>query len=178
MVARHHREAGIVQALTEPVGEAIAPLPIIFHQLTVFGPEAVENCRLVAPHIGLGMAGPVFCVELPASCLQQRVELQCRCLPRPPVRQPVGLPGGAQPEFDTPVLDEIGIGLVECRIALDIHDLMRKLRERKKHLLGRCAACKWLDICNGNFRVRAEAVSGDVWAEEPDCYLTDEEIGL
>lgn len=57
-------------------------------------------------------------------------------------------------------------------------ELMGKLRERKKHIKGRCAKCKWLDICNGNFRVRAEAVSGDVWAEEPDCYLTDEEIGL
>ena len=57
-------------------------------------------------------------------------------------------------------------------------ELMGKLRDRKKYLKGRCAACKWLDICNGNFRVRAEAVTGDVWAEEPDCYLTDEEIGL
>ena len=57
-------------------------------------------------------------------------------------------------------------------------ELLGKLRDRKKHIKGRCAACKWLDICNGNFRVRAEAVTGDVWAEEPDCYLTDEEIGL
>jgi Fe-coproporphyrin III synthase len=57
-------------------------------------------------------------------------------------------------------------------------ELLPKLRDRKKYLKGRCAACKWLDICNGNFRVRAEAVTGDVWAEEPDCYLTDEEIGL
>ena len=57
-------------------------------------------------------------------------------------------------------------------------DLMAKLRNRKQHVKGRCAACKWLDICNGNFRVRAEAVSGDIWAEEPDCYLSDEEIGL
>ena len=57
-------------------------------------------------------------------------------------------------------------------------ELMAKLRDRKKHIQGRCAKCKWLDICNGNFRVRAEAVTGDVWAEEPDCYLTDEEIGL
>jgi 12,18-didecarboxysiroheme deacetylase len=56
--------------------------------------------------------------------------------------------------------------------------LMGKLRDRKAHIKGRCAKCQWLDICNGNFRVRAEAVSGDVWAEEPDCYLTDEEIGL
>ena len=56
--------------------------------------------------------------------------------------------------------------------------LMGKLRERKKYLTGRCGACKWLDICNGNFRVRAEAMTGDVWAPEPDCYLTDKEIGL
>jgi len=56
--------------------------------------------------------------------------------------------------------------------------LLSKLRDRKQHLKGRCAACKWLDICNGNFRVRAEAVTGDPWASEPDCYLTDEEIGL
>lgn len=56
--------------------------------------------------------------------------------------------------------------------------LMGKLRERKKYLTGRCAACKWLDICNGNFRVRAEAMTGDVWSPEPDCYLTDKEIGL
>jgi len=35
-----------------------------------------------------------------------------------------------------------------------------------------------LDICGGNFRVRAEAVSGDVWAPDPACYLTDEEIAL
>lgn len=58
------------------------------------------------------------------------------------------------------------------------NELLARLRDRKKHLKGRCAACKWLDICNGNFRVRAEAVTGDLWAAEPDCYLTDEEIGL
>ncbi|MHB9108990.1 MAG: 12,18-didecarboxysiroheme deacetylase [Armatimonadota bacterium] len=56
--------------------------------------------------------------------------------------------------------------------------LMAGLKDRKKCLHGRCAACQWLDICNGNFRVRAEAVTGDVWAPDPACYLTDEEIGL
>ena len=56
------------------------------------------------------------------------------------------------------------------------NELMAKLKDRKKHLLGRCAACRWLDICNGNFRVRAEAVSGSLWACDPACYLTDEEI--
>ena len=27
-------------------------------------------------------------------------------------------------------------------------------------------------------RTRAEAVTGDFWASDPACYLTDEEIGL
>lgn len=54
--------------------------------------------------------------------------------------------------------------------------LMKRLKEKKKYVKGRCATCHWLDICGGNFRVRAEAVSGDVWAPDPACYLTDEEI--
>ncbi len=56
--------------------------------------------------------------------------------------------------------------------------LLGKLKEKKKHVKGRCATCNWLDVCGGNFRVRAEAVSGDVWAPDPACYLTDEEIAL
>jgi radical SAM protein with 4Fe4S-binding SPASM domain len=58
------------------------------------------------------------------------------------------------------------------------NELMQQLKEKKKHVKGRCANCRWLDICGGNFRVRAEAVSGDVWAPDPACYLTDEEIGI
>ncbi len=56
--------------------------------------------------------------------------------------------------------------------------LMGMLKEKKKHVKGRCATCNWLDVCGGNFRVRAEAVSGDIWAPDPACYLTDEEIAL
>lgn len=60
---------------------------------------------------------------------------------------------------------------------LDTKDkLMRKLKYRKPHLKGRCAQCKFLDICNGNFRVRAQAVYNDVWQEDPACYLNEEEI--
>ncbi|MBW2366444.1 MAG: 12,18-didecarboxysiroheme deacetylase [Deltaproteobacteria bacterium] len=54
--------------------------------------------------------------------------------------------------------------------------LLGKLKEKKRHVKGRCATCRWLDICGGNFRVRAEAVTGDVWAPDPACYLTDDEI--
>jgi len=56
--------------------------------------------------------------------------------------------------------------------------LLRDLRNRKSLLKGRCGRCRYLDLCNGNLRVRAEAVSGDVWAEDPACYLSDREIGL
>jgi 12,18-didecarboxysiroheme deacetylase len=55
-------------------------------------------------------------------------------------------------------------------------ELLMALKEKKKHVKGRCASCKWLDICGGNFRVRAEAITGDVWAPDPACYLTDDEI--
>ncbi|HSR30117.1 MAG TPA: radical SAM protein [Anaerolineae bacterium] len=56
--------------------------------------------------------------------------------------------------------------------------LMAGLKNRKPLLKGRCAECQYLELCNGNFRVRADAVYGDVWAPDPACYLTDEEIGL
>lgn len=54
--------------------------------------------------------------------------------------------------------------------------LMSKLKDKKQHVKGRCADCNWLNICAGNFRVRAEAVYDDVWAPDPACYLTDKEI--
>ncbi len=55
--------------------------------------------------------------------------------------------------------------------------LLQGLKNRHGRLKGRCARCHYLDLCNGNQRVRAEAVYGDVWAEDPACYLSDEEIG-
>lgn len=56
--------------------------------------------------------------------------------------------------------------------------LMAQLKDKRRYVTGRCASCKWLDICGGNFRARAEAVSGNIWGEDPACYLTDKEIGL
>ncbi|WNY27026.1 12,18-didecarboxysiroheme deacetylase [Methanolapillus ohkumae] len=59
------------------------------------------------------------------------------------------------------------------------HPLMKGLKYRKELLLAnasKCARCQWLDVCNGNFRVRAEATSGNVWGDDPACYLTEEEI--
>ena len=57
-------------------------------------------------------------------------------------------------------------------------ELLSKLKNKKAHVGGRCAKCRFLNICGGNFRARAEAWHGDVWAEDPACYLTDKEIGL
>jgi len=54
--------------------------------------------------------------------------------------------------------------------------LMKKLKNKKEYVKGKCKDCKWLDICNGNFRVRSEAKEDDLWAPDPACYLTDEEI--
>jgi putative heme d1 biosynthesis radical SAM protein NirJ1 len=56
--------------------------------------------------------------------------------------------------------------------------VMSKLKNRKPYLQGRCGQCKWLELCNGNFRSRAEAVTGNFWASDPACYLTNEEIGV
>ncbi len=56
------------------------------------------------------------------------------------------------------------------------NELMAGLKNRKSLLKGKCGRCVWQDVCNGNFRVRAEAVYEDVWAEDPACYLTEEEI--
>ena len=54
--------------------------------------------------------------------------------------------------------------------------ILAGLKNRKPLLKGRCASCKFLDNCNGNFRTRAEAKTGDFWQSDPACYLTDEEI--
>ncbi|OGR33415.1 MAG: 12,18-didecarboxysiroheme deacetylase [Desulfobacula sp. RIFOXYB2_FULL_45_6] len=56
------------------------------------------------------------------------------------------------------------------------NEFLMKLKEKKKHVKGRCAECRWLDICAGNFRARAESVANDPWDSDPACYLTDEEI--
>ncbi len=58
------------------------------------------------------------------------------------------------------------------------HAILGPLKDRARHLKGRCGACQHQDLCNGNLRLRAEAVYDDLWAPDPACYLTDEEIGV
>ena len=49
------------------------------------------------------------------------------------------------------------------------------LRDRREHLPQRCQQCRFLDICNGNLRTRAESATGNWLAEDPSCYLTPHE---
>lgn len=56
--------------------------------------------------------------------------------------------------------------------------LMAGLKQNPRPLQGRCAECAGRSICGGNSRTRAWQLTGDFWAEDPGCYLTDEEIGV
>jgi heme d1 biosynthesis radical SAM protein NirJ len=61
----------------------------------------------------------------------------------------------------------------------DLSDpIMAGLRRTPRAIGGRCGGCAHFDICGGNTRVRALRITGDPWAEDPGCYLTDAEIGL
>ncbi|WP_200763983.1 radical SAM/SPASM domain-containing protein [Nitrosophilus alvini] len=55
-------------------------------------------------------------------------------------------------------------------------ELLKKLRTFPRDIKGRCKECRFLEICNGGSRPRAYAVTGDLWQEDPSCYLKDEEI--
>jgi len=54
--------------------------------------------------------------------------------------------------------------------------LMAGLKQQPRPVQGRCAECMHLTICNGNTRVRAQQISGNPWAEDPGCYLEDDEV--
>lgn len=61
----------------------------------------------------------------------------------------------------------------------DVSDpLMAGMKQQPRAVTGRCGRCHYLDICGGNTRVRAYQLTGDPWAEDPACYLQDEEIGI
>jgi len=75
------------------------------------------------------------------------------------------------------------IGNVKARpfsaIWSDLSDpIMAGLKKKPRDVGGRCGACAHFEICNGNTRVRALRITGNPWAEDPGCYLSDEEIGL
>jgi pseudo-rSAM protein/SPASM domain protein len=53
--------------------------------------------------------------------------------------------------------------------------VLSALRDRPANLRGRCADCEYADVCRGGSRLRALAVEGDLFAPDPQCYLTDAE---
>ncbi len=55
------------------------------------------------------------------------------------------------------------------------NELLRRLREHPREISGKCAECEVIDICNGGSRSRAWAISGDLWSEDPSCYLGEAE---
>ncbi|MFW2330813.1 MAG: radical SAM protein [Nitrospinota bacterium] len=64
-------------------------------------------------------------------------------------------------------------------IWLDQSDpLMNLLKNRLDYLKGKCSICKYLPMCGGALRVRADAVYNDPAAPDPACYLSDEECGI
>lgn len=85
--------------------------------------------------------------------------------------------GNVHPDQFTP---DVTFGNVKQEPFRDIwfgsHPVLTGLRDRKPLLSGRCGSCRYLDICNGNFRSRSLAVHGDLWADDPACFLRDEEI--
>ncbi|MFC6954182.1 TIGR04347 family pseudo-SAM/SPASM protein [Halorubellus litoreus] len=60
----------------------------------------------------------------------------------------------------------------------DTNPLLGALREREQHLPERCQSCDYVDVCRGGSRLRALGATGDLWGEDPQCYLTDEEIDV
>ena len=55
---------------------------------------------------------------------------------------------------------------------------MAGLKQADRPVEGRCAKCQYLGICGGNSRTRAWQLTGNAWAEDPGCYLSEDEIGV
>jgi len=51
-------------------------------------------------------------------------------------------------------------------------EFLLKLRDKSDYLEGKCGECRYKKLCGG-CRIRAEAISGNLWGEDPACYLTD-----
>lgn len=58
----------------------------------------------------------------------------------------------------------------------EANPFLQALKDKARHVTGKCLHCRFLDVCGGNFRARAEAATGQFWGVDPACYLTDDEI--
>lgn len=52
------------------------------------------------------------------------------------------------------------------------NEFLNKLRSKASQLSGKCGECRYSSLCSG-CRIRAEVVSGDLWGEDPACYLAE-----
>lgn len=58
----------------------------------------------------------------------------------------------------------------------DKHDeFLCSLRDKFTKVEGKCGKCSYREYCGG-CRIRAEVVHGNIWGEDPACYLTEEEV--
>jgi len=56
--------------------------------------------------------------------------------------------------------------------------VLARFREKEARFGGRCRACSYRELCGGGCRVRAHAAGGDFLAEDPFCYVTDENLHI
>lgn len=54
--------------------------------------------------------------------------------------------------------------------------LLQKLRQMPRAIEGKCSQCDYIRICNGGSRSRAFSITGNLWAEDPSCYLNELDI--
>lgn len=54
--------------------------------------------------------------------------------------------------------------------------VLNKLRNKNKFADKRCLACRWFDLCKGNYRFLGPDPDEKNWLLEPACYLADDEI--
>ena len=62
--------------------------------------------------------------------------------------------------------------------AILAHPMRERLRDRAKHLEGRCGACAYREICRGSHRERAIVAGEGLWGSDPACVMEDAEIGV
>jgi len=60
----------------------------------------------------------------------------------------------------------------------DSDPILEALRNRTDHLTEKCTDCRYQAICRGGSPLRSKTVNDDMFAPDPQCYLTDEEITL
>ena len=56
--------------------------------------------------------------------------------------------------------------------------VLAQFREKQACFGGRCAGCTYRELCGGGCRVRAYAVNGDFFAEDPFCFVEENSIAV